>query len=100
MCGVRGYSFLDAEDLRNLLQVLVILRIADNRQDVAARALLLVFAQYRQRNIEYKGAVHLAHRNIVAMAFHTQELLQTASVIWTSSIELNYLKAFVRLEAE
>ena len=49
---VRGYSFLDAEDLRNLLQVLIILRIADNRQDIAARALLLVFAQYRQRNIE------------------------------------------------
>ena len=49
---VRGYSFLDAEDFCNLLQVLVILRIADNRQDIAARALLLVFAQYRQRNIE------------------------------------------------
>ena len=49
---VRGYSFIDAEDLRNLLQVLIILRIADNRQDIAARALLLVFAQYRQRNIE------------------------------------------------
>ena len=49
---VRGYSFLDAENLRNLLQVLVILRIADDRQDITARALLLVFVQYRQRNIE------------------------------------------------
>ena len=49
---VRGYSFLDAEDLRNLLQVLIILRIADNRQYIAARALLFVFAQYQQRNIE------------------------------------------------
>ena len=49
---VRGDSFFDAENLRNLLQVLIILSIADNRQDIAARALLLVFAQYRQRNIE------------------------------------------------
>ena len=49
---VRGHAFIDAENARNLFQVLVVLRIADNRQDIAARALLLVFAQYRQRNIE------------------------------------------------
>ena len=71
---VRGYSFIDAEDLRNLLQVLVILRIADNRQDIAARALLLVFAQYRQRNIEqldFRGHARL----------HTMRLNPGAAIV-------------------
>ena len=49
---VRGYSFLDAEDGCNLLQIVVILRIADNRQQVATRAFLLVLAQNREWNIE------------------------------------------------
>ena len=49
---VRGYAFIDAEDARNLFQVLVILCVADNWQDVAARTLLLVFALYQERNIK------------------------------------------------
>ena len=49
---VRGHAFIDAEDAGNLLQMLIVLSVADNRQDIAARTLLLVFAQYQERNIK------------------------------------------------
>ena len=68
---VRGHAFIDAEDARNLLQVLVILRIADNRQDIAARALLLVFAKYNEYLKEIAKILGIEKRVTSHLARHT-----------------------------